>query len=342
MPDSMNFNDPSFSGQGGAPMQGWDPNQYPMQYGDPYAQGMYPQDMQAQAAMYQNQMGYGYPDQMGAQQFYPDQYAQQNGMYYPQEAAMQQQAFDQGVEAEAERMARQQQMRASSIFGPKDRGAAAQEAENASIQNQPMGQHAQPMGVAAQGASMQSNQMQQAQANTAVGTMPQMGGAHAPQQGASMQNQMQQGAAANQQPQMQQAQQPAKSAKQSKRAAKAQQQAAMNAMNPPSNGQAVGSLVLGIFSIVLAIIPPIGMVLGWLSTRLSRKYRQRGGRSSVAYSGRIFGRVGFTFSCILLVAMLFCVVFIGGATFGNYAARSMGIYWNNSPLGQLLFLFPFN
>lgn len=296
MPNSMNFaNDPNY-GQSNMPM--WDPNQYPGQ--DPYQQGMYPD---AQAA-YSNQMaqqGFQNFDPLTGQPIYNDQF-NQAGMYYNDAQAA---AFEAGEAAEEARIARQAQMRASSIFGPKDHAAQIPEIEINNMQSLPPQPQMVPQQQVQQAPQQNVPQMQPTQPQQPVQSQP----AQAPQAQAAM---------------------------------SAQNTAAHQAINPPSKGQAVWSLILGILSIIFAVLPPIGMILGWISTRLSKKYRKSGGRANSAYSGKIFGRVGFAFSFIMLIILGGCFLYVAGATFGNYGARAMGIYWNNSPLGRLLFMFPFD
>lgn len=323
MPDSMNFaNDPNAMPQQGMPMQGWDPNQYGVQMPDgSYQQGMYaPQDIQAQQAMYGNQMGgqmyQGYPDQM--QQMYDPQaqYAQQNGMYYPDPSMGQ---VYESPEAEAERMAQQAQMRATSMFGPKDVGAQPMQDMdyNGAVMGSgmPMPGAQQPMQQ-----SPQPDYGMQAQSPTQTGAMPPV----QPQQTGMGSLPEQQAAAHAQRPQ----------------AAPAPAAAPVIAGEPPAKSKAVMSLVFGVFSIIFAILPPIGIVLGWLSTRFAKKYKQAGGSAAAADSGRIFGRVGLIFSIIMFVVMGFALAYVAGATFGNYGARALAIYYNHSPLGELIGRFP--
>ncbi len=315
MPDSMNFaNDPNAIPQQGMPMQGWDPNQYgnPMPDGA-FPQGMYPQqDMQAQA-MYNNQMGTGpmypaYPDQM--QQMYDPQaqFAQQNGMYYPDQSMVQ--PYENSAEAEAERMAQQAQMRTASMFGPKGMGSqGAQDMEYGAVMGSGMPmpasapQSAQPM----QPDFGMANQQPAAAPMGAVAEQP----AVAPQQAVAQPTQQ---------------------------AAQPMQPAYVG--EPPKKGKAIASLILGIFSIIFAIIPPIGILLGWLSTRLAKKYIKAGGTSAVGDSGRIFGRVGFVFSIAMFIILGFVLTYVAGASFGNYGARALAIFYNHSPLGQVLGLIP--
>lgn len=324
MPDSMNFNDPNAMNQQGMPMQGWDPNQYPPQMQDGgYMQD--PQGMQAQA-MYGSQMGgnqgySGYQDQM-ATQGYADpnaQYMQQSGMYYPEEASMY------GAygyhEEEPDRMARQQQVRAASNFGLKSHGAQQpQAAEYATTgagmpvsSGMGMGQPAQQSDMAPQMAQPQA-QPQHVQPSM----VPSVDAQPKHQQPASQPVQQ-----AYQQPQM------------------PQQAAPMPYMGePPKDSNAVLALILGILSIVFAILPPIGIVLGFFSCRFSKKFQKAGGDTGVGDSARIFGRVGFIFSIVMFFVFAFVIAYVAGASFGNYGARAIAIYFNNSPLGQIFGIIP--
>lgn len=109
---------------------------------------------------------------------------------------------------------------------------------------------------------------------------------------------------------------------------------------PPKDSNAVLALILGILSIIFAVIPPIGIVLGFFSTHLSKKFRRAGGDTAVGDSARIFGRVGFIFSIVMFVVFAIVIVYVAGATFGNYGARAIAIYFNNSPLGQIFGIIP--
>lgn len=306
MPDSMNFaNDPNAMPQQGMPMQGWDPTQYGAPVPDAYNQGMYPQDQQAmygQQQMGAGQMYQGYPDQM--QQGY-DQQAQfgQQQAYYPEQQMAQ--PYMESPEAEAERMAQQAQLRAHSMFGPKNAGGMpVQDMEYGAVMGSgmPMAQPQQDFGM------QQPSGMPQPQQQPTGSMAPIPEPTPMP--------------AAQPQPQPQPQAHP-------------QVAAAPTNMTPPPKGKATLSLILGIFSIILAIIPPIGILLGWLSTRFAKQYKNAGGTAAVGDSGRIFGRVGFVFSIVMFIVMGFALAYIAGATFGNYGARALAIYFNHSPIGSL-------
>lgn len=272
--------------------------------------------MQAQA-MYGNQMGaaqayQGYPDQMAAQGYGDPnaQYMPQNGGYYPDEPSM---YGGYGYpEEEADRFARQQQVRATSNFGLKSHGA--QQAQNMDYASgmaagMGMGQAAQPQEMSAQ--PQHAQQPQRVQSNMSPGVE---------QQSTSQQVQ--------QQMYQQQVAQPQVSA----------QIPYMG--EPPKDSNAVFALILGILSIVFAVLPPIGIVLGFFSCRLSKKFQKAGGDTAVGDSARIFGRVGFIFSIVMFVVFAFVIIYVAGATFGNYGARAITIYFNNSPLGQIFGIIP--
>lgn len=327
MPDSMNFShDPNAMNQQGMPMQGWDPNQYPTSMQD----GAYMQDpnMQAQA-MYGGQMGAnqaypGYQDQMAAQGYGDaSQYMPQGGMYYPDEASMYG-SYGAYPEDEPERMSRQAQVRATSNFGLKSHGAAQSQAVDyaaagagmAAAAGAGMPQHAQQNDAAASVA-----QQQQRAQHVQPSMVPSVESQARPQQAPQPQPQPA--------PQMYQ-QQPMPQAS-----------APMPYMGePPKDSNAVLALILGILSIVFAILPPIGIVLGFFSCRLSKKFHKAGGDTAMGDSARIFGRVGFIFSIAMLVVFTIVIVYVAGATFGNYGARAIAIYFNNSPLGQLFGIIP--
>lgn len=326
MPDSMNFNDPNAMNQQGMPMQGWDPNQYPSQMQD----GAYMQDSQAMQAqaMYGNQMGgnqayQGYQDPMAAQGYGDPnaQYMQQNGMYYPDEASMY------GAygypEEEPERMARQQQVRAASNFGLKSHGA--QQPQNADYAATGAGMPA--AGAMGMGQATKQNDMAAQMAQ--------------PQQQAAQRVQPSMVPSVEQQPKPQQpTPQPAQQMYQQPQMPQ-QMNAPMPYMGePPKDSNAVLALILGILSIVFAVLPPIGVVLGFFSCKFSKKFQQAGGDTGVGDSARIFGRVGFIFSIVMFVVFALVIVYVAGASFGNYGARAIAIYFNNSPLGQIFGIIP--
>lgn len=126
-------------------------------------------------------------------------------------------------------------------------------------------------------------------------------------------------------------------AKQAAKAAKqaAKQQAPMPMGPEPSAGKATLCMILGILSVVFALIPPVGLVLGIVVRKMSKSYMAQGGRSPKAETGQIFATVGLIFSLILFVVLLFMIVFIYAGLFGEGQARTWSVFYNNSPFGAI-------
>lgn len=128
-------------------------------------------------------------------------------------------------------------------------------------------------------------------------------------------------------------------AKEQKRALK-QQQASVPAGPAPSSGKAVLFLILGILSVVFAILPPIGIILGLVTRHLYKSYRQAGGRSTKAETGNIFATVGLIFSIIMLVVLAVICLIIYAGLYGESMARQLAVFWNNSPFGDFMWRIP--
>lgn len=103
----------------------------------------------------------------------------------------------------------------------------------------------------------------------------------------------------------------------------------------PTKGRAMQCLILGILSIVLALIPPVGIILAVITLRISKKYLMNGGTDGKAEAGRIFGVAGLVFSILTMAFMIGFVCFMVGALTGTSGARDLIIYFNASPLGSL-------
>lgn len=75
-------------------------------------------------------------------------------------------------------------------------------------------------------------------------------------------------------------------------------------------GKAPGGtgLVLGIFSILLAFIPIVGLILGIIAMKKAKKHINMGGTSSSAYTAKLLGKLGVILSIILLIAYIGLVV----------------------------------
>lgn len=127
----------------------------------------------------------------------------------------------------------------------------------------------------------------------------------------------------------------AKTAKEQKRAAKQ----AMSMGPAPSDGKATTCMFLGILSVVLALFPPIGIILAIIARKMGASYLRAGGRSSRAETGRIFATVGLIFGCIMLVTLILMSVIIMSGLHGEALARRWAVFYNNSPFGNI-FSFP--
>lgn len=104
----------------------------------------------------------------------------------------------------------------------------------------------------------------------------------------------------------------------------------------PTSGRAIRCLIFGILSIVLALIPPIGLILAIVTMHLSKKYLMNGGTDGKAEAGRIFGIAGLVFSIMMLAFVVGFVCFMVGALTGTSGARDLIVYFNASPLGSLI------
>ncbi|WP_165252088.1 hypothetical protein [Adlercreutzia sp. ZJ304] len=105
---------------------------------------------------------------------------------------------------------------------------------------------------------------------------------------------------------------------------------------PVKGGKATMSLILGILSILLAFIPPLGLVLAIIAVLLAKSYTKKGGTAPRASTGRVCGIVGIVLSLLLAVAIgVFVAYFIGGLYGESNAGAIMG-YLQTTPLAQFL------
>lgn len=309
MPDSMNFGNPSQPMGYGDPMdpmaygQPQDPAyaQYAQQMQNAYQNGMYQQDPYAQAAGMQQ-----YPD-MASQIYGSQQASMQPDMYY--QNAMGQTPYG-VVQEDPNRMARQQQIRATSIFGPKDIGGGMNEA-------------AMP-GASAMGA--QAGYMQSGM-GSAFGQPAQPAAPTYEAPSPSFEQQI---------PQVSQAPEPSIPAA---IAAAAPEPAASSKPVAPPKGKGSIALVFGFLSIIFALIPPLGIVFGILARKKSKPFIDAGIFGTAADTGRIFGTVGLIFSIVMCVVMLVLGSYMYGGLYGVYNARSMAIFFNDSPLGNFFWIY---
>lgn len=144
-----------------------------------------------------------------------------------------------------------------------------------------------------------------------------------------------------QQPQMQPQQampqqMPPAADQQAQRAPQPQPQAQPKNLGPePPASKAMLCMILGILSVVFALIPPVGIVLAIVVRKMSSAYIEQGGTSPKAETGRIFATVGFIFGVIMLVVLLLMALFIYAGLYGEGQARSWAVFFNNSPFGSI-------
>lgn len=103
--------------------------------------------------------------------------------------------------------------------------------------------------------------------------------------------------------------------------------------HPGAVGGATKYLILGILSIILGLIPPIGIVLAILTRIMVKKFRSNGGTDSKADAANIFALVGLIFSIIVLILI---VVFIILLLTGSAFALNIAYAFNQSPIGSLI------
>lgn len=107
-------------------------------------------------------------------------------------------------------------------------------------------------------------------------------------------------------------------------------------LEPPKGGKATASLILGILSILLAFIPPIGLVLAVIAVLLAKSYIKKGGMAPRAGTGRVCGVVGIVLSILLAIAIgVFVAYFVGGLYGETNAGAIMG-YLQTTPLANFL------
>lgn len=105
---------------------------------------------------------------------------------------------------------------------------------------------------------------------------------------------------------------------------------------PPKGGMATASLILGIFSILLAFIPPLGIILAVLAIVFAKSYLKKGGMAPRAGTGRVCGIVGIVLSVVLAIALgVFIAYFVGGLYGETNAGAIMG-YLQTTPLAQFI------
>lgn len=105
---------------------------------------------------------------------------------------------------------------------------------------------------------------------------------------------------------------------------------------PVKGGKATASLITGILSILLALIPPVGIIFAILAILFSRSYYKKGGTAPRAGTGRVCGVVGLILSIILCIAYVVFVAYFYGGLYGKENAGSIMGYLQSTPLAQFL------
>lgn len=103
--------------------------------------------------------------------------------------------------------------------------------------------------------------------------------------------------------------------------------------HPNANEGATKYLIFGILSIILGLIPPVGIVLAILTRRMVKKFHSNGGTDSKADAANIFALVGLIFSiAVLVLIVVFIVLLLTGSAF----ALNIAYAFNQSPIGSLI------
>ncbi len=129
-------------------------------------------------------------------------------------------------------------------------------------------------------------------------------------------------------------------AKEQKRVQKQREEVPVPVGPAPSAGKATLFLILGILSVIFAVIPPIGIILGLVVRMMYKSYRRAGGRAPKAETGNIFATVGLIFGLVMLVVIAVLCLIIWAGLYGESMARQLGVFWNNSPFGTILWRIP--
>lgn len=154
----------------------------------------------------------------------------------------------------------------------------------------------------------------------------------AAQQQAAQQTSQQQ--AAKQQPQPQQA-----SKKQKRQQAQMQPMPTVGipVVNPrkATKGRATMALILSILSIILALVPPVGLILAIIARKTAKSYKKNGGRAGSGDAAAVFSLVGIIFSVIMCGLLIWFIGYVNGALIGSKAYMNPISFFNNSPLGNI-------
>lgn len=112
--------------------------------------------------------------------------------------------------------------------------------------------------------------------------------------------------------------------------------AGMYPTEPVKGGKATASLILGILSILLAFIPPLGLILAVVAILLAKSYAKAGGTAPRAGTGRVCGIVGIILSLLLAVALGVFLAYFYGGLYGEANAGAIMGYLQTTPLKSFL------
>ena len=160
-------------------------------------------------------------------------------------------------------------------------------------------------------------------------------------QAAQQQAKQQAAQQAQQQAQQQAAQPQAAPAKKQQKRPQAQMQP-MPAVGAPvidpskaTSGRAKLALILSILSIILALIPPVGLILAIVARKMAKSYKKNGGRAGSGEAAAVFSLVGIIFSILTLGLLVWFIGYVNGALIGSKAYMNPISFFNNSPLGNI-------
>lgn len=310
------FMDPGYGAMGGQP------------YVDPYAQEVPPQ-------------GYPYgqqPGQPGAQPYYdPMQQGQMPGQPGQPEPSQQQ-----GIPYGAPGQTGQQPSVSPSQTGGFEN--PMQVSQQGVAEPQVPGGMPQPADAAAAQAAAMGMQPQAQQPLQQVPISQQQAQAQQQAQTQAQPPQQSQQQAQAQQPQRSKGKKGKKGAAQAQAPAQVQPQQAKPMAAPaarrvdPSKatkGRATLALILSILSIILALVPPVGLALSIVARKIAKSYRKNGGRAGSGEAAAVFSLVGIIFSIVTCALLVWFIGYVCGALIGSKAYMNPIAFFNNSPLGML-------
>lgn len=105
---------------------------------------------------------------------------------------------------------------------------------------------------------------------------------------------------------------------------------------PVKNGKATAAFILGILSILLAFVPPVGLILALIAFFLVKSYHKKGGTASRAGTARVCAIVGIVLSLVIAVALAVFIAYFYGGLHGQANAGIIMSYLQMTPLKGIL------